>query len=219
MAEDRDLSKFDIFRVDYRTAGQGASATELVAAIFENLRPTLHKYDSVYFVCHSLGGNLMLDYLVALKLATPNPHAYIKRHRGLFLLGTPLHGSNVARYAAWVNGTEALRVLTPIRDNDFQQLTLKNFSLVQQRLRSLYGTPIKIWVGYEMRPVVPGTPVIVTQESSNVFADTVEKQGFDRNHIDLVKPRSRADDVYKWVKEHLLKDADQTVLRSRASAE
>jgi pimeloyl-ACP methyl ester carboxylesterase len=217
MKADLQLAAFDVYELDYITHAQSAPVPPTAQAIVDSVRrvlpPRLENYNTIYLICHSLGGNLMRHYLALQYLGADDS---AKKYRGMFLLGTPTEGTSAARFGQLLmigvgTGTgPVVRTLTVLQDNDYLQLLDASWSQLTARLQKA-GMPFKVWAGYEKRPVYG---VTVVDESSAVAA--VRKmsgkgspddriRGFEqKDHISLIKPESVDDPVYKWVKSKLL---------------
>jgi pimeloyl-ACP methyl ester carboxylesterase len=221
VAGDADLTPFDVFRLDYMTHSTGApkrpTAQQIVESMLRVLDPTLAKYQAVYMICHSLGGNLMRHYLAQRDMQRDNRSA-VPRRTGLFLLGTLVEGSDLARYKTIANiyagGTlPALEVLQVIETNPYLEFVNAIWKSKLQRELKLGGPTTRVWAGYETVKT-GGTFIVVTKTSATALVrdsarspeSSSERQikRFAKDHFSLVKPANRGDEVYRWVKEELL---------------
>jgi triacylglycerol esterase/lipase EstA (alpha/beta hydrolase family) len=87
------------------------------------------RYAKVIFICHSLGGIVARQYLLHVK--NRYGHTALGRFRLVITLGTPMQGSALARLAVLASSNEQLRVLGPIRTNDYLHLlnhTVRDFA-------------------------------------------------------------------------------------------
>jgi alpha-beta hydrolase superfamily lysophospholipase len=226
---DPDLQGFDVYRVDYesrffsfQTRPKGA---DIAGAVFEVLRPALRRYPKVFFIAHSMGGNIVRDYLVMLKASTPGPPAG-PGHRillpyvdGVFLLGTPVEGAQIASLGQLATNDPALRVLLPIDVNDYLALLNRQWGNpnncdpqdprgVQCRAMLTLGTALQVYAACEERQYsVAGlpTPILVVPRESATALSPKETKCFDRDHSTLVAPSDRTDPVYEWVKTRILR--------------
>jgi len=218
VADDPAMKAFDIYLINYDTylsphPNAKVSATQLEKEIRAVLQPEMDRYQAVYIVAHSLGGNLIRQYLAQVKISHfPDPHEYMRRYKGLFLLATPVTGSDKQKFAKYVLGSETLRSLAPISENDYLQELNETWEGLQFRLTNA-GHPIMVWAAFEKRPLF-GLSLIVTQESAvaatkSPIAACLEPdddiRGFDRDHESIVKPTGDKDEVYTWVRGQLLK--------------
>jgi pimeloyl-ACP methyl ester carboxylesterase len=237
MKQDSDLSgRFSIYELDYlthtettsRRIGTIPTANNLVESIVRVAKSTLARHPSVYFVCHSLGGNIARHYLVLMSIESSEE---LSRYKGLFLLGTPVEGSSLARYA---NAAGQLRALDPksaggsyqvsatlmaLESNDYLRFLNQLWSgLVKAATKR--KQPIDVWAAYEKKSMFP-LPIIVTEQSAtaavprtlNSTLPTRDRVcGFDKDHFELAKPSGLDDLVYVWVKGELLKSVGARTL-------
>ena len=89
------------------------------------------RYAKVIFICQSLGGIVARQYLLHVK--NRYGHTALGHFRLVITLGTPMQGSSLTRLAVLASSNEQLRVLGPIRRNDYLQLlnhTVLDLSLI-----------------------------------------------------------------------------------------
>lgn len=190
--------KVDVYRVDFDSYMflEGPSLVDVLTELQDRLDTLLEtkKYNKVFLVGHSLGGNIARAYLLHIK--AKYGHRTLSAFRVTYTLGTPMLGSSLASIAAFASQNQQLRVLLPIKINDFQQLLNVTLNDVENKHHQVFCPPMILFSAYEKQPM--GLMGIVVPEQSATM-NAYKKQGFDKNHSTLVKPMDRADPVYRWV--------------------
>jgi pimeloyl-ACP methyl ester carboxylesterase len=184
----------DIYQIDYdSTTFSGPAVVPIVKALETQLDDLLRdkKYSKVVFIAHSLGGMIVRSYLLHVKARFG--HGALSRFRMVITLGTPNEGSSLASIAQLATFNEQIRVLRPIDVNDFDQLLNKTMGEIQLKHEGCLS--LRTFSAFEKVPVI-GLGLIVTEQSATV--DAFAKIGFDKNHLQLPKPTSSTDPVYKW---------------------
>ena len=228
LAADHAFDSADIYRVDYHSRfislSRQPTGAKIVEAVFLAIRDPLRRYPRVYFVAHSMGGNIVRDYLVTLKASTPGatlqggnlvggPHEAMRPYtHGIFLLGTPMEGAKVAQLGQVASTDPALRVLLPIDLNDYLQLLNRLWGTVTipgvtGRTLATIRRPLRIYAGCETREFhmlgLPTPLLIVPEASALALAKAGDTKCFDRDHSSLVKPKDSSDVVYRWIAERI----------------
>ncbi|SPO01801.1 uncharacterized protein DNG_04474 [Cephalotrichum gorgonifer] len=165
------------------------------------------------FVCHSLGGLVCEDALVMSK-QRPEQHLQniLRSTRGIAFLGTPHHGSGLARWAELMSKSIDLVK----RTNSHILEVLKRDSEVLARIQNGFHTlvkariseglpPIEITCFYEELPLV-GVGLVVPQDSA--ILPGYPTIGIHSNHRDMTKFSSEDDpgfvaicgELRRWVK-------------------
>ena len=201
LAGDSDLKdRLDIYSVVYDSfLFSGPPIREVVADLGKELDALMvqKRYAKVIFICHSLGGIIARQYLLHVK--NRYGHTALGRFRLVITLGTPMQGSSLVRLAELASSNEQLRVLGPIRTNDYLQLlidTVRDFTAKHEGCPSL-----KVFAAYEELGVT-GVGIVVDKESATL--DASEVKGFNRDHISLPKPAGTSDEVYVWAKRSMV---------------
>lgn len=200
IAEDPDTQGFDIVRLDYTSLWFGGPAIEQVAADMHKAIESLDtaKYRTIQFVTHSLGGLLVRRYL--LHVNSKHGHKHLSRFRLVIMLGTPGQGSYVATIADLALTNPQLRVLGPIAENDWLQMLNFSISDIRDKHTVSLCSSLQFLAAVETEGVGPIVVVGVRQSVND--ADSYRE--FPRNHLSLVKPESRSDEVYTWAKARML---------------
>jgi pimeloyl-ACP methyl ester carboxylesterase len=204
LATDVDVSNgIDVYRVDYDSYLFGPSPpfVDILTALEGKLDSLfeLHQYPKAVIVAHSLGGNVARAYLLHVKARFG--HRALSSFRMIYTFGTPMEGSSLAAVARLASSNPQIRVLQPIKVNDFLQLLNLTLEDVVNKHHDVYCPPLIFFAGYEQRPV-PGIWIIVSQRSATLHANVIK--AFDKNHIDMVKPGDRRDPAYQWVKDGIV---------------
>jgi len=195
--DDTDLASFDVARIDYESAliGTAPSIEEIAKNFNEAIRrldPT--RYRTVQFVAHSLGGNLVKRFLLYIK--HKYGHAILSHFRLVIFLGTPNDGSYLSSMAKFLSQNQQLRVLQPIKENDWLQLLNYSGEKVRDKHDETLCSSLKWYAAVENRKI--GPTLIVSRQSAKAGMD--ETRTFEEDHISLAKPGSTASPVYLWTK-------------------
>jgi pimeloyl-ACP methyl ester carboxylesterase len=195
--------KVDVYRVDFDSYlfTAGPSIIDVTQGLERHLDGLFRakKHSKIFLIGHSLGGNIARAYLMHIKLKYG--HRLLSSFKVTYTLGTPMEGSSLATLAVFASQNQHLRVLLPIKVNDFQQMLNKNSVDIVNKRTALdrhggYCPAISVLSAYEMQPMaIVGT--VVSAESATKYSD--DAKGFAKNHSTLAKPRDRSDAVYKWV--------------------
>lgn len=187
----------EVYRVDYDSFlfKSGPSFVDVLTQLSKKLDELLFAKDfsNVVMIGHSLGGNVARAYQLHIK--TEYGHRPLSAFGLTFTLGTPMQGSDLAPMAKFVSSNQQLRVLLPIRVNDFQQLLNASLVSMMNKHQATYCSKLALYAAFEEKKT--GGVKIVPEESATLRAD--EKKGFPVNHIDIAKPANRDDELYKWV--------------------
>ncbi|KAK3896423.1 sesB-related regulatory [Staphylotrichum tortipilum] len=145
----------------------------------------------IIFVCHSLGGLVCEDALFTSRQRTePHLHNILQSTRGIAFLGTPHHGSGLARWAELLS-----RSIGIIKQTNTQIVeVLKRDSEVLARIqdgfhtmvlaRGKEGQRIEISCFFEELPL-PGIGQVVPQDSA--ILPGYIPIGIHSNHMDMTK--------------------------------
>ncbi|KAK4233048.1 P-loop containing nucleoside triphosphate hydrolase protein, partial [Achaetomium macrosporum] len=167
----------------------------------------------IIFVCHSLGGLVCEDALLTSRQRTePHLHNVLRLTRGIAFLGTPHHGSGLARWAELLSrsigiikqtNTQIVEVLK--RDSEVLARIQDGFhTMVLARGRE--GQPIEISCFFEELPL-PGIGQVVPQDSA--ILPGYIPIGIHGNHMDMTKFASVDDpgflavcgELRRWIKQ------------------
>lgn len=191
-------NELDVYRVDFDSylLFPGPSIVDVLDGLQEKLDSLLQtkRYKRVFLVGHSLGGTIARAYLLHVK--AKYGHRALSTFPITFTLGTPSKGSSLATLASYASQNQQLRVLLPIKVNDFQQLLNQTLKDVLAKHSAVACPSLLVYSAFETQPM-GAAGVVVSEESATFESD--EKRGFNRNHSTLVKPLDRTDPVYRWV--------------------
>lgn len=196
---DGDMSRFDVFRIDYDSFRLSSSpdVDALDDGVYSRMA-VLKDYKSITIIAHSLGGLITQRYLQTVNLR--ETHLGLNRFRLAILFGTPSEGSNLANYAAWLSDNPTLRVLGSFKTNDYAKLLTKQMWFTMQKHEGTGCRSLRIFAGVETKDI--SGLRIVTAESAERGAYACRNFPFD--HIDLTKPTTVDDVRYMSVKALLL---------------
>ncbi|KAF2107778.1 Alpha/Beta hydrolase protein [Lophiotrema nucula] len=190
----------------------GNHAMNLLTAIATYREEDKTNNRPIIFVCHSLGGLLCED-----ALSRQRPDKHIKRisecTRAVAFLGTPHHGSDLAKWAETLAKTIGVfkRVNTKLlavlkRDSEVLARVQDSFHTMIMSRRQDGLPPIAITCFFEQ---VPLSNVGLVVPSHSAILPGYMPIGIHKNHSDMTKFRGLDDDDFKavageirrWVKE------------------
>jgi pimeloyl-ACP methyl ester carboxylesterase len=197
LATDSQLgSHVDVMSVGYASSPlkRASNINEIATRLRYRLedKGVFERFSKVIFITHSMGG--LVARRMLLQLSQDNPAAYGKV-AGVFFLATPSGGSNEAEIAAWVSRNPQFDNMAPSDVNIFLQMQDDDWA-AQLKKRTTNAPYPRTFCVYETQAV--GTTVVVPRSRALSACDD-RPTAFDRNHINLVKPRNREDDVYTFV--------------------
>lgn len=199
LATDPDIGdKVDVYRVDFDSYlfAPGPSIVDVLGELQEQLDSLFetNQYSKIFLVGHSLGGNIARAYLLHIK--AKYGHRVLSLFPVTYTLGTPMLGSSLAPIALFASQNQHLRVLLPIKVNDFQQLLNLTLVDMMNKHHHFFCPQMSLFAAYEMQPMgIAG--IVVSKESATIYSTFT--RGFNKNHSTLVKPLNRSDLAYKWV--------------------
>jgi hypothetical protein len=198
-------SPIDVYRVEYKTA-LFAWAKENIASldqVIDSIYPQIstlraRKYDSVNFVAHSLGGNVVKAYLHSVK--SEEGHVERAKHGFILTVGTPVNGASIANVGLLLK--DILGMSDPLlsslqRDNTF--LRMMNLWARQEdaKANKFRCRPVHLYAGIESKSLGPIQVVDVASAQGALPSFAVSKV-FPLNHSEIAKPRSSADEPFVW---------------------
>ena len=202
--------RIDVYTIEYQTALLNWAKSDVpefaVVAndIFNAMSLVRNRnYRSIGFVTHSLGGNITGTYLLAVK--TRIGHIARAQHAYSINLATPATGSGIANIGS------TLKSVLGMSDNMLESLKSGNLYLKMLQYNSegaaLKGKskkcrPTEIFGAYETVSIAGNKVVAMDSALANsLFSEA--PTAFPLNHINIAKPKSREDPLYKWVYEKI----------------
>lgn len=168
----------------------------------------------IIFVCHSLGGLVCEDALLA---SNQRPERHLRNilhsTRGIIFLGTPHHGSGLARWAealsrsiGLVKKTNSKIVGVLNRDSEVLARIQDGFHTMVKARSSQNLPPIEITCFYEEMPL-PGIGLVVPQDSA--ILPGYIPIGIHGSHMDMTKFAGSTDpgflavcgEMRRWIKD------------------
>jgi hypothetical protein len=200
-------SPIDVYRVEYKTAlltwakDNIASLDQVIDSIYPQIsRLRARKYDSVNFVAHSLGGNVVKAYLHSVK--SEEGHVERAKHGFILTVGTPVNGASIANVGLLLK--DILGMPDPLlsslqKDNTF--LRMMNLWARQEDVKAtnFRCRPVNLYAGIESKPLGPIQVVDVASAQGALPYFAVSKV-FPLNHSEIAKPRSSTDEPFLWFK-------------------
>jgi len=152
-------------------------------------------YEQIFFVCHSLGGLVVKELFTDLTI----DHFHDARKvAAIFLISTPSQGAPAANFM-----TKALpQIVSGKLVRDMQTIAVNTYlqsleARWQSILRHRKTQCPRIYCAYETQQTGPVT--IVSQAFTATVCDETPRAE-NANHLDIVKPKSVNDSIYRWVR-------------------
>lgn len=179
---------------------RASNINEIAVLLNERLRTKqlFEHADKVIFVTHSMGGLVARRMLIQLSISHPEDYAKVA---GIFFFGTPSGGAEVASIMSVLSRNPQFNDMNPIELNTFLQAEDDSWGALLRR-RTVEAPYPKSFCAYEKYAV--GNMVIVARNRALTGCDETAMP-FESDHINLVKPATRADDVYAYVATHIRK--------------
>ncbi|MFN5029373.1 MAG: esterase/lipase family protein [Burkholderiales bacterium] len=196
----------DVYRLEYRTellAWSRRNVAELdevdstVLPLLTALRG--RGYESVNFIAHSLGGNVVQAYLLSVKNSLG--HVARAQHGFVITLGTPVSGAAIANVGLLLK--DMLGMPDPLlsalaKDNTFLRMMRLWSSQTETKALMLRCRPVRLYAAIETLPVGLIQVVDVKSARSSLSQDATFKE-FDLNHLQISRPSSVEDELFRWV--------------------
>lgn len=212
----------DVFSLEYRNTmvswaqGKNPSFDSVAFQVKEALKPLrAKKYRSIGFITHSLGGNVISTYM--LMLLTNPGHPQRSQVAYVINLATPTYGAQVADMALEMKRTLGMNdYLLESLERENLYLVMLNVFRSEENVKGARNgcRASNLYVAIEGKDT--GFIRIVSRDSALGRPDSEEYarqmtensaakrvQEFDRNHIEISKPKDKNDEVYIWVSEIL----------------
>jgi hypothetical protein len=198
----------DVFKLIYETemvswARKGnPSFDEVAEAVSNALKPIrIAGYNSIGFIAHSLGGNVVSTYIHTVKTKLGHP----QRSQNAFIitLATPVLGSQIADIAADLKSALFMSdpLLDALKQNNTYLTMLEQFREEEDEKSHRYiCRPVDLHAAVEQKYL--GPLLIVDDNSAALPISKLVKSpivGFPLDHIAISKPDSEGSAVYRWV--------------------
>ena len=200
-------SPIDVYRIEYKTAlltwakENIASLDQVIDSIYPQIsRLRVRRYDSVNFVAHSLGGNVVKAYIHSVK--SEEGHVERAKHGFILTVGTPVNGASIANVGLLLKDIFGMPdpLLSSLqKDNTF--LRMMNLWARQEDLKAtkFRCRTVHLYAGIESKPLGPIQVVDVASAQGALPSFAISKV-FPLNHSEIAKPRSSADEPFVWFK-------------------
>jgi len=190
MKHDKILGGFDVFvlgfKSDFFNSASSLSVTEVVAHLANVVsHEGLDDYPVIIFVYHSMGGLVVLQYL----LDYPAIRAKVPM---LYLYSTPLEGSRLAELARYILKNPGLRDLIVGRErneNRFLDDLDRRWALEKERQPEIHP---HVYCAYETEKIA-GRYVVDKTSATRLCQGT--RTPITRNHIQMIRPTRGDDDA------------------------
>ncbi|HEV7519199.1 MAG TPA: hypothetical protein VGR07_23160 [Thermoanaerobaculia bacterium] len=108
LASDQDFDSFDIYLESFPTYlfDKSYAVYQLAEKLESDMRELFHKYEKIYFVCHSMGGLVVRNFLLTYRDGAPSDPARLSRVDSIpmiYFFATPTGGASIANVARFVS--------------------------------------------------------------------------------------------------------------------
>lgn len=202
LSQDERFDQFSIYVLDYRTgySRDDIPVEDLAGQLCRCWEDgDLNSYSSIHFVAHSLGG-------IVLRRALKRTHDKVGSDlfhlfQNAVFLSTPTLGTPLANIAAvFLRMQPQLAVLRTL-SNTLDMINTDWSTLLLQRRREGQRYPL-VFGAYETKPTIDLGIIVGHDNCLTVFDETPEP--FDRDHLEIAKPKDRSDGAYGWCARRLL---------------
>lgn len=188
------LSTYSTATLGYPAAGS-FSPNHIVGKLAADLlaEEEIGKHSAIYFVGHSFGGLVVEQLLVDARIAGL---PLSDRTRGVFLIATPSQGAPLASVAELLPGDVRGQLVMNLKTGDANNF-LDGLRRQWQAVLKSRGNSLVFECAYETEPTI-GRHVVVPAGSidASCFGSAYPVKA---NHIRIVKPTSRTDEIYRWL--------------------
>jgi pimeloyl-ACP methyl ester carboxylesterase len=208
------MSDYDVYIYGYYSPrmGHASDLNELSTKFAEDL---LHidnmfaNYQEIDFITHSMGGLVTKGMLV--QLNNPPQYPDLQKVRCVIYISVPSSGASVADVASWFSRNPQFKSMTANESNNYLQAIDGQWRKLLNQRTSEHPFP-RTFSAYETLPT-DGVKVVPSLYTSQLADSDVI--AFDYNHISIVKPDSRENDVYKWARANILNSSNPQPETSR----
>ncbi|GJL49171.1 MAG: hypothetical protein NPIRA01_03980 [Nitrospirales bacterium] len=217
--QDPDLrEKYAVYVVDYGSpfVSRASTIEEVAIRIHQQLvdRQFFERFKEIYFVTHSMGGLIAKRILV--ELNRPSENQRLRQVRTVLFLSTPAQGAELADIGEWLSSNPQVEDLKPADLKAFLQ-SLENQwqNLLRDRDQARHLFP-RSYCAYETQATFGMMVVNRIYATSQCDLNPI---AIDRNHSDIVKPKDREDDTYRWTKARIQEAANLIEIDVEAALE
>lgn len=205
----------DVFRLEYQTtlltwaSSNNAPLENIIRAVEPQMKTLRSKYDSVNFVAHSLGGNIVTAYIHSVKSLWG--HAERAKHGFTLALGTPVDGASIANVGLLLKDMLGMRdpLLRSLeRDSPLLRMMSLWADQENEKAERLRCRPVRLYAGIESKPLGP-IQVVSKESALAALGRCASTKVFPLNHSEICKPRSSTDEVFLWFMEIAEKEIER----------
>jgi hypothetical protein len=213
ITHDDGLGQFDVFVYGYASPMMGNASTiqEISVRFLQDLKDSgfFQNYSELEFITHSMGGIITKRMLNMLN--NPAEISLLQKVHTVIYISVPSNGANIAVVQSWLSQNPQFKGMDPKTASDFLQSVEGDWAYMLRQRTTSSPFP-KTYSAYETLPT-NGITVVPQLYTSQLSDDRVI--GFDYNHIDIVKPKDRNAEVYRWAKARLLEPSDGSPIKGK----
>ncbi|MGC1258076.1 MAG: hypothetical protein WA867_21130 [Candidatus Acidiferrales bacterium] len=182
LLSDATFSDSDIYVASYPTpfVGGRMNIEDIVSNLENRLKAdyVFSKHREVVFVCHSLGGLIVENFLL-------KNRGYDGQVPFIYFFGTPQTGADIAQLGKLLSSDPLFKDLSASQDNEILQGIEDDWRAAQLKIQS--------YCAYETKPILGQVVVDRLSATRNCTEPPV---AIDENHIGMVTPSGRRHDSY-----------------------
>jgi pimeloyl-ACP methyl ester carboxylesterase len=205
IAKDLTMADYDVYVYGYMSPALGSASDiyEIATRFGQQLRDAgfFKSYSEIDFITHSMGGLItkrMLD-----TLNTPTNFNDLEKVHSVIYVSVPANGADMATLASWISENPQFKSMSPSEANNFLQTIEADWHSLLNARTAQNPYP-RTFSAYETQStsqfkVVPALYISQLSDGPTL--------AFDYDHSDIVKPESRTNDVYQWVRARILESS------------
>jgi hypothetical protein len=176
-----------------------ASLDQVVESLYPKLAGLRRShYDSVNFIAHSLGGNVVAAYLQSVK--SEEGHVERSRHGFVLTLGTPVGGAAIANVGLLLKSVLGMNdpLLSSLqRDNTFLRMMTLWARQADVKSTNFHCRPVHLYAAIETKALGP-MQIVDTASARDSLPDFARFKEFPLNHAEIARPSSESDALFQW---------------------
>jgi hypothetical protein len=199
----KDLSTYDVYVYGFYSpiVGKASDVDEVSTRMLRQLKDDgiFSHYESIYFITHSMGGNITKDLLNSLN--TRREHAKLQQVRLVLYIAVPASGAQAAAIGDLVSKNPQFKSMSRESALIYLRDSEKRWQTTMRERTPMEPFP-RAFIAYETRPW-KSTVRVVPDLYTSGFSDD-EPYALDQDHFSIVKPADTDAYIYKWAKARII---------------